>query len=133
MSVAEDLKAYLIAQGVATAEKISISRSPAANLSNDDEWVIVAANPAIPVGGNLAKWRLNHTFNLLYRTADGNALYAKDDVLRPHFNPNGCVGLVHYKVLEAIISSMDELAMSTDEVHVANWQVQITTINQAGA
>lgn len=125
MSVAEDLKQYLIGGGLTTADKITISRMPAngnISITGNDQWVIVQ-QPGTKTGGNLVQWKRIHQLFVLYRNSKGEVLYDKDDELQTLLEQ--CVGLTNYKVLRAICGSGGELPLAAKEVHVMQWQVTL--------
>lgn len=122
MSVAADLKTYLVAQGLTTDDKITVSRVPAANLEADDNWVIVAQGGSIS-GGNLLQWKRTHQFVLLYRNKNGNALYDADDALITAIGD--CVELAGYRVLQKRLNPMTELELNGQETHVGTWQLEL--------
>lgn len=127
MSLASELRDYLIAEGVMTDERSFVSHIPAANLSLDDAWAIVAQGGSVS-GGNILQWKRSHTLTILYRNNDGSQLYDKDDLLVDALNK--CVLLQNYQVISKSLNPMTELQLSANETHVASWQLQITTIKK---
>lgn len=125
MSVAEDLKQYLIAGGLATADNITVSRMPASgnvSITGNDQWVIVQ-QPGTKSGGNLVQWKRIHQLFVLYRHSKGEVLYNKDDELQALLEQ--CVGLENYKVLRATCNPGGELPLAAKEAHVMQWQVTL--------
>ena len=125
-SVAEDLKTFLIAKGIATSDNINVSRTPAVTLEKDDQFVI-AQQGGTKSGGNILQWKRNQNFLLLYRNKSGADLYAKDEQL---LALEGCIVLDNYKVVGSDINPMTELELGTNEVHIGSWQVQLRIVKK---
>jgi hypothetical protein len=120
-SVAEDLKQFLIENEIGTDENIHVSNSPAVNLEQDDQFVIVQQG-GTKTGGNILQWKRNQNFLLLYHNKSGADLYTIDKQL---LAIEGCIILDNYKVVGSQISPMTELELGTNAVHIGSWTVQL--------
>lgn len=127
MSVAKELKDYLVGAGLTTAEKFTVSRMPTVSLSQNDQWVVFA-QPGSKEGGNILQWKRKHNVVIAYRNKDGDALYDKDDELQALLE--ACVTLPSYKVLRLICNPMGEIDLGTKEVHVAQWQITLDLVTK---
>lgn len=127
MSVAQELKDYLVTNGLTTADKFTVSRMPTVNLTANDQWVVYAV-PGSKAGGNILQWKRKHNVVIAYRNKDGDALYNKDDELQALLEQ--CVSLPSYKVLQVICNPMGELDLGTKEVHVGQWQITLDLVTK---
>jgi len=124
MSIAESFRNFLVAENLATADNVTVSRIAAVNLSEDDQWALVASGGQSE-GGNVSRWKKKYNLTILHRSTSGPRLYAKDDTLQQYNDQ--CIVLSPYKVIRVTISPMTELDMSDERTHVGNWQAEITT------
>lgn len=127
-NVAQDLKDYLVGGGLCTDEKITVSRMPTVNLTENDQWVVYA-QPGSKSGGNILQWKRKHNVVIAYRNKSGDELYNKDDELQALLE--ACVALEHYKVLRVICNPMGEPDTGgVKGVHVGQWQVTLELVTK---
>lgn len=124
MSIAESFRNFLVTENLATSDNVTVSRIPAVNLTEDDQWALVASGGQSE-GGNVSRWKQKHNLTILHRSTSGGRLYSKDDTLQQYNDQ--CIVLSPYNVIRVTISPMTELDMSDERTHVGNWQAVITT------
>lgn len=129
MSVAEELRAYLIGQGVTDDAHSKVSRMPAnGQLEIGEGQLIVVQEPGSISGGNLVQWKHTHNMLVIYRHKSGDELYNKDDEVKAAINR--CVTLPSYRVLRARCGSGGELPLEAQEVHVMQWAATLELVTK---
>lgn len=129
MSVAHDVKAYMVANMGIDEANITVSRMPANGQVNiaDGQWVVILGGGGRS-GGNLVQWKRTHSITVLHRSKSGDALYNKDDELQATFA--GCTLLDNYRVLRAICNPGAELPLAAKEVHVMQWALTLDIVTR---
>lgn len=129
MSVAHDVKAYMVAGNIAAEENITVSRMPANGQVNvaEGQFVVIMAGGS-KSGGNLLQWKRTHSITVLHRSKSGDALYNADDALQALFD--GCTALDNYRVLRAICNPGSELPLAAKEVHVMQWALTLDLVKR---
>lgn len=128
MSVAKDLKDYLVNAGLTSNDKFTVSRAPTVSIAENDQWVIWQPPGSSKEGGNILQWKRKHNVVIAYRNKNGDALYDKDDELQALLEQ--CVSLSNYKVLRITCSPMGEIDLAIKEVHVGQWQVTLDVVTK---
>lgn len=129
MSVAHDVKAYMVAGNIADEANITVSRMPATGQVNiaEGQWVVILAGGS-KSGGNLLQWKRTHSITVLHRSKSGDALYNADDALQALFD--SCNVLDNYRVLRATCNPGAELPLAAKEVHVMQWQLTLDLVTK---